>query len=387
MLDTFFALFLFAAGIVGFLASIILLLFKTDNKMVKFLGLHLLIICLHIFYVAAWNEGIILVIPHILNTTYPMLLFCIPSFYLYVNGMLYNQKFTSKKVYWHLIPAFIAFIADAPVYILSTKEKISLIEAKYKLFEHPEQMEQLEYSWDEIYTYMLVISTLVYTVLVLYTFIKFLRKDAEGKENLARFTKWLKTLFGIGFTNLFIIIMAVVFSDSELIAAGITQFIIGAHILTISLTLFFNPNILYGINEPMQVSGTLVHFPVSRKLIISERQKEDYLNSLQSYLSTHPFLRQNFSQKIMAEETKIPVHRLSYLINEHYGFNYNEFINKLRIEYLLQEMNNKRWENYSIEGIAKEVGFKSKSTFISAFKKTAGTTPSNYFKDYGIPGN
>ncbi|MEW6655159.1 MAG: helix-turn-helix domain-containing protein [Bacteroidota bacterium] len=80
----------------------------------------------------------------------------------------------------------------------------------------------------------------------------------------------------------------------------------------------------------------------------------------------------------MASETNIPVHHLSYLINEHYRMNYNEFVNKKRVEFVIRAAKEGKWANYSVEGIAHEVGFKSKTTFINSFKKITGTTPSKY---------
>ena len=38
------------------------------------------------------------------------------------------------------------------------------------------------------------------------------------------------------------------------------------------------------------------------------------------------------------------------------------------------------YKNYSLEGIAQESGFKSKSTFNTLFKKMNGITPSEYRK-------
>ena len=39
-----------------------------------------------------------------------------------------------------------------------------------------------------------------------------------------------------------------------------------------------------------------------------------------------------------------------------------------------------QWGNLTIEGIGQSVGFKSRSTFISAFKANTGLTPTEYLR-------
>ncbi|WP_081979148.1 helix-turn-helix domain-containing protein [Lacinutrix jangbogonensis] len=59
---------------------------------------------------------------------------------------------------------------------------------------------------------------------------------------------------------------------------------------------------------------------------------------------------------------------------------FNQLINEKRIDVVLKKFSNLDWLNYSLEGVALEVGFKSRTTFIKAFKEKTGTTPSQYKK-------
>jgi AraC-like DNA-binding protein len=69
---------------------------------------------------------------------------------------------------------------------------------------------------------------------------------------------------------------------------------------------------------------------------------------------------------------------LSQSINEEYNRNFYVYVNELRVEkaktYLVAEPQ----ANYSIEGIARQVGFQSKSSFYIAFKRSTGLTPTAY---------
>ncbi|APF17611.1 transcriptional regulator, AraC family [Caldithrix abyssi DSM 13497] len=71
---------------------------------------------------------------------------------------------------------------------------------------------------------------------------------------------------------------------------------------------------------------------------------------------------------------------LSQIIHEIYGMNFPQFLNNLRVQEAIRLFQEKDSQHYSIEGIGKQVGFQSKSTFHTAFKKITGVTPS-YFRD------
>lgn len=70
---------------------------------------------------------------------------------------------------------------------------------------------------------------------------------------------------------------------------------------------------------------------------------------------------------------------VSQVIHEHYDCNFNTFLNKYRIQEACKRMNdNGRYGNLTIEGISMGVGFKSRSSFVTAFKRFTGLTPSEY---------
>ena len=76
--------------------------------------------------------------------------------------------------------------------------------------------------------------------------------------------------------------------------------------------------------------------------------------------------------------TKLNTNRsyLSQIINSHFKTNYKSFINSYRISEARRLLVNPSFENYTIEAIANEVGFGSKSVFNEIFKRETGITPS-----------
>lgn len=79
----------------------------------------------------------------------------------------------------------------------------------------------------------------------------------------------------------------------------------------------------------------------------------------------------------LSKKTGIPSNRISMVINEKTGKNLNELINKHRIEDAQEIMKQQRSQSKILD-IAFEVGFNSKSTFNTAFKKYTGFTPSEF---------
>lgn len=71
---------------------------------------------------------------------------------------------------------------------------------------------------------------------------------------------------------------------------------------------------------------------------------------------------------------------LSAFINREYGIGFREFLNRYRVDYFKENLDNPDWKNLTLEAIAAEYGFNIRSTFIANFKKITGTTPSEYIK-------
>jgi AraC-like DNA-binding protein len=70
---------------------------------------------------------------------------------------------------------------------------------------------------------------------------------------------------------------------------------------------------------------------------------------------------------------------VSQVINEYYQQNFNTFLNSYRIKEACKRLGDlEHYGNYTIEAISESVGFKSRSTFVSSFKRITGLTPSQY---------
>ena len=94
-----------------------------------------------------------------------------------------------------------------------------------------------------------------------------------------------------------------------------------------------------------------------------------------------PYLQVDFQLQDCCKMLNTNSKYLSQAVNEMYQVNFTSMINELRIReatVLLSSFQNK---NYTIEAIAQQVGFNSKSAFNTAFKKYTGVTPSYYIQN------
>jgi YesN/AraC family two-component response regulator len=72
---------------------------------------------------------------------------------------------------------------------------------------------------------------------------------------------------------------------------------------------------------------------------------------------------------------------LSQCINQTMKCNFHDYINSLRIKQACRIFQSETVRNLSIDQVADQVGFTSRSTFYFAFKKFTGITPAFYQKN------
>jgi AraC-like DNA-binding protein len=144
--------------------------------------------------------------------------------------------------------------------------------------------------------------------------------------------------------------------------------------------LFFNYIFYKGLAHPEIFSG-VEEKPkyVSSKLTTDDA--ESYLLKLNTYMdSEKPYLNPTLTLKELSTELSIPSRYLSQIINEHMQSNFYDYISKYRIEEAKRLLSDISCDKTVLE-ILYEVGFNSKSSFNTAFKKFTGTTPSRFKKE------
>jgi AraC-like DNA-binding protein len=334
-------------------------------------------------------SGWIANVPHFYKTAAPLNFLFPVLTYLYVRAVLYNEKGFTKNDIWHLIPFLFFIINYLPFFILPIEIKKAVVIATTK-----DLNQAYKYQAGIIPEYITYIirtfQTLLYLIFQWRLIIKY---NKENKNNLVQnqiktIINWLKiftwasTLFVVAFILLTVI--AVLYNTINI--QGVFNYLPGLLVsisfLVISSYLVTHPAILDGLPFIKYKEGFIngLNEQVEKiPFIVDNFTKE--LAQIEEFCHTHkPYLNNNFTIGQLSVILEIPIRDLSYIINQHYNMRFTDFINSLRIKYIINKINIEQLDKYTIESVALDAGFSSRSNFYKSFKKLYQTTPLEYFK-------
>ncbi|EZH74206.1 hypothetical protein ATO12_15160 [Aquimarina atlantica] len=136
------------------------------------------------------------------------------------------------------------------------------------------------------------------------------------------------------------------------------------------------------INDLESIKQTTVNKKESSKEIIIDDQKiNEIIKGLEKLEVQEYFLKSECNLRSMAKKLKTNATYLSKTINIHKEKNFTDYINDLRIEYVLKRLkDDKKFRSFSIQSIAAEIGYKSSYSLVKHFKTKTGINPSYYIK-------
>jgi AraC-like DNA-binding protein len=184
---------------------------------------------------------------------------------------------------------------------------------------------------------------------------------------------------------IFLVIPMILFWGAELIRIALGGR--GQSNLTIAVFLFialfnyfvsykaFTQHTLFEVTEPERDRGH------NDKTYNTPREVPDQnvCQQIQQAMQTQEyFLDQNLTLHSFARQVQIPARTISSCVNQHAGFNFNEWVNNFRVDKALALINDENMQHLSIEGIGAEAGFKSRSAMYTAFKKKTGRSPGQF---------
>lgn len=115
--------------------------------------------------------------------------------------------------------------------------------------------------------------------------------------------------------------------------------------------------------------------------LLDSKQIDYYQKSLIKNLEQDKvFLESTLPLKKLASLIELHPNKLSWLINECFDKNYNDFINSYRLAYFKQIALLPKNKNITLLGLAYDSGFNSKTVFNTYFKKETGLTPKAWLK-------
>ncbi|NML24092.1 helix-turn-helix transcriptional regulator [Pseudoflavitalea sp. G-6-1-2] len=157
--------------------------------------------------------------------------------------------------------------------------------------------------------------------------------------------------------------------------------------LTLTLYLYITL-IFYSSDKSVRnlLSGSEAEPPVkTEKRRIAEQDASIWMDKLEKAIHSKELYKDpNLKLNDLAQQINIPGHLLSQLLNDNLGKSFSTYINEFRIREACNLIVSN--DRLTFEAIGYEVGYNSKSTFYTAFKKVTDTTPA-LFKESLENGN
>jgi AraC-like DNA-binding protein len=118
----------------------------------------------------------------------------------------------------------------------------------------------------------------------------------------------------------------------------------------------------------------------SESLMTSETEAK-LLELLEDFEKGILYNNKNMSLPFLAGELSTNTKYLSYIINQHKTSDFKTYINRLRINYIIEKLaSDEKYRQYKISILAEECGFSSHSKFAAVFKSVTEMSPSVYIK-------
>lgn len=118
-----------------------------------------------------------------------------------------------------------------------------------------------------------------------------------------------------------------------------------------------------------------------KKIAIPQETEQILLNKLKRFESSKRYTNNDMSLAVLAGQFETNTKYLSEVINKHYNVNFNTYINKLRIGFIVEKLkSDSNFMNYKISYLAETCGFSSHSSFATVFKSITGIAPITFIE-------
>ena len=305
-----------------------------------------------------------------------------PFLLWYTRSLIYKDYRLTKKDLVYLIPFFSYLVYQVLFYYqLELLDKQHLQE-DYNLFSAPYYM-----------NYVTLFREIFRAALGVMCIIEIRRYSQHIKTNFSDIERldltWLKILV-IGFLTIrmwavlvgLLILLSVSFGiNTNFEVMGLT----GNYttFIMVSMLIFFglgHSTVFEGIEAK---SSDAVD--VTKGDQLKDKIKDVQIKQVADYMEKEkPYLMPALTLDKLAAQLKMQPRILSHLINRHFACNFFEFINSYRVEESKRMLADPLCAEKNMLDLMYDVGFNSKATFNTLFKKKVGMTPSEFRKQAAL---
>ena len=302
----------------------------------------------------------------------------LPTFYLYVLSVCYADFKLRPKHLIHTVPFLIANLILIPrFYSVDLASKIQFLQKSGSM---------LEIQFNHVVIHVQVVAYLIAAFMLLRKAKKIYLENYAGAsiESL----NWLFQFTLALSIFCFIALFKNIFKFSEY--PGIAERLkIGLFLFELVIIFWYlfkalnHPGLFRNIDSKLKlVQHIIAEEKNNGQFAADENEYSEELSKLKQYMvEDKPYLDPSLTIQDVSATLKIPVRDLSVLINHKLEQHFYDFVNTYRIEKAMDILKDATKNKLTILEILYQVGFNSKSSFNTAFKKHTGYTPTAYRKN------
>jgi len=310
-----------------------------------------------------------------------------PTLFLYVLSVIYSDFKLSWKHLIHTMYFFILILVFTPRFFsVGFEEKLAFLS-------NTEYRNIFEIRFTYIFIHLISLS---YLSVIFFYLVKYKKLLLENYSNSSMFNyRWLFSFVGLiaiisvfgGLKNIILFTGSEQAFDISMIILTIVMFF---YISWIVLRALNHPELFRGIDSGLQLTKNLKSDNQTSsnkeaknpKIYHLDPNKNKKIKDLNELMETEkPYLDPSITIFSLSRQLKIPSRELSILINQDLKQHFFDFINSHRIEEAMILLRDPAKSDHTVSEILYKVGFNSKSSFNTAFKKHCGSTPTQYRKN------
>lgn len=349
------------------LLGLFLLVTKKGNKKANILlGMFFLLWALDFLDGVLLLKGFYLNYPNFALWAEPLILLYGPLLYFYTLRLTSPNKELSYRRFFHLIPFFIGILATVIAYHVHPADK------KLEILEGIVNMEQ---GYGSILGFALVYVHLFYYIHLSKKEIKRVTADVELYYSQS-YLVWLNKLL-----NALMVVLLISIVNGILQYSSLKFYFEVSLIIILVLVCGFIVNvILKALDEPFLVPRP-EGIRRSSGIPLDAKESEEIFAKIQVALKEKRlFMQSDLTLGHLSKTIGSTSRKVSQVINDRMGHSFFDLINTYRIAEAQKIFRERKNPKLTVLEVMYEVGFNSKSSFNTQFKKKTGLTPSEYLK-------
>lgn len=349
-------------GIINCLFLALVLIKKKNNPGNPYLAVLLVLIGINLYFLNNIHEELIAVFPEVIILIDWFPLAYAPLIYLYIKFSLEVSSVSAvKQSMKHFIPSLLNCIYLLIIYGVRGRQGFrSMV------------MEILrgDYPW---YFFLSMAVKLLMAGVYIGLLLRMIRINKEilesCGENLRRRRWYLILMIGFGFCYLSPLLDLLLNLDLMYESLTILFFVLWVYLAVYQSTL--NPNIF---------QDGKIYRRIRHECYSSENHRTEVKRAIEALFTEEKIhLQSELKLKDFAAALGEPINRTSFYINDLFQVNFQELVNRHRLQFFL-ELQRESTVNKTILELAMESGFNSKTSFNRVFKAEFSMTPSEYIK-------